>query len=89
MRDLAIRGQLGSKSVGREQLVTVVVLDDLPDSLQGHGVGVHLVRAHIVEGSGLGRVTCEIVIFPQSNGREQEIYKKLILLHGLCRVPVL
>lgn len=56
MGDFAVGGQLSSEAVGGEELVAVVVLDDLADRLQGHGVGVHLVGAHIVEGSGLGGV---------------------------------
>ena len=52
-----VRGQLGPEAQGRKHLITVVVLDDLAHSLQGHGVGVHLVRVHVVEGGGLGGVT--------------------------------
>lgn len=55
--DLSVGGQLGSEAIGWEKLVTVIVLDDLPHSFECHGVGVHLVRVHVVEGGGLGRVT--------------------------------
>lgn len=55
--DLSVRGQLGSKAVRREEFVAVVILDDLANSLQSHGVRVHLVRTHVVQGGGLGRVT--------------------------------
>lgn len=54
--DSAIRGQLSTESKRRKHLVTVVVLDDLPHSLQGHGVGIHLVRVHVMQRSGLRRI---------------------------------
>lgn len=57
--DFAVRGQLSSETVGREELVTVVVLDNLTDCFQGHGICIHLVGTHIVEGGGLGGVTLE------------------------------
>lgn len=57
--DFAIRGQLSSKTVGRKELVTVIVLDNLTHCFQGHGICIHLVGAHIVKGSGLGGVTLE------------------------------
>lgn len=52
-----IWGQFSSKSQGRKHLVTVVVLDNLPDSLKGHGVGIHLVRVHVVQWSRLGWIS--------------------------------
>ena len=52
-----IRRQLGPEAQGGEHLVTVVVLYDLPHCLQGHGISVHLVWVHVVEGGGLGWVT--------------------------------
>lgn len=55
--DFAIGGQLSSKAVGRKELVAVVVLDYLSHCFQGHGISIHLVGVHIVERSGLGRVT--------------------------------
>lgn len=57
MGDFAIRGQLSSEAIGREELVAVVVLDNLTHRFQGHGICIHLVRAHIVERGGLRRVT--------------------------------
>ena len=55
--DLAIRRQFRSEAVRWEEFVTVVVLDDLPHCLQSHGVRIHLVRTHVMQGGGLGRVT--------------------------------
>lgn len=49
----AIRGQLGPEAEGGEHLVTVIVLDDLPDGGQRQRVGVQLVGAHVVQGRGL------------------------------------
>lgn len=46
-------GQLSSKSIGWKELVTVVVLDDLPYCLEGHGIGAELVGTHVVQRSGL------------------------------------
>lgn len=57
MGDPPIRRQLSTESQGREHLITVIVLDDLSHSLQGHGIGIHLVGVHVVEGSRLGRIT--------------------------------
>lgn len=45
----SIRGQLGTKAQSREHLVTVVVLDDLAHSFEGHGIGIHLIGVHIVQ----------------------------------------
>lgn len=59
MRDPAIGGQLGAEPQCGEHLIAVVVLDDLSHGLQGHGVGIHLVRVHVVEGGGLGRISFE------------------------------
>ena len=56
VRDASVRGQLGSEAQSREHLVTVVVLDDLPHGPESHGVGIQLVRTHVVEGGGLRRV---------------------------------
>ena len=50
---IPVWGQLGPEAVGWEELVAVVVLDDVPHRLQGHSVGVHLVRAHVVQRGGL------------------------------------
>lgn len=57
MGDLPVGRQLGSEAVRREEFVAVVILDDFADGLQSHGVRVHLVRTHVVQGGGLGRVT--------------------------------
>lgn len=57
MGDPSVRGQFGSKPQGGEHLVTVVVLDNLPDSLEGHGIGIHLVRVHVVQRSRLGWIS--------------------------------
>lgn len=54
----SIRGQFGSKAESGEHLVAVVVLNDLPNSLQSHGVCVELVGVHVVQGRGLRGVTC-------------------------------
>lgn len=59
MRDSSVRGQFGSEAQGGEHLVTVVVLNDLPDGSEGHGVVVHLIRAHVMQRGGLGRVACD------------------------------
>lgn len=48
MRDPPLWGQLGSKAIGWEELVTVVVLNDLSHCLEGHGIGAELVGAHVV-----------------------------------------
>ena len=56
MRDPSVGGKLGTKAQRGKHLIAVVVLDDLPDGAQGHGVVVQLVRAHVVERGGLGRV---------------------------------
>ena len=55
--DFAVRGQLGSEAISREELVTVIVLYDLSHCFQRHGVGIHLVGAHVVQRGGLGWVT--------------------------------
>lgn len=57
--DFAIRGQLSAKAIGRKELVTVIVLDNLTHRFQGHGICIHLVRAHIVERGGLGWITLQ------------------------------
>lgn len=49
----AIRGQLGPEAEGREHLVAVIMLDDLPDGGQRQRIGVQLVGAHVVQGRGL------------------------------------
>lgn len=54
----AVGGQLGPEAQGREHLVTVIMLDDLPDGSQRQRVGVQLVGAHVVEGRGLRGVPC-------------------------------
>lgn len=51
--DLAVRWDFGTKAVGREELVAVVVLDDFPHCLQCQGIGAQLVRAHVVQRGGL------------------------------------
>lgn len=53
MGDLAVWRQLGPEAVGREELVTVVVLYDLSHRFERHGIHVHLIRVHIVQGGGL------------------------------------
>lgn len=59
MGDFAIRGQLSSKTIGGKEFVTVVVLDNLSYSFQGHCICIHLVRTHIMEGSGLRGIPWE------------------------------
>lgn len=56
----SVRRQFGSEAKCWEHLVAVVVLNDLADCLQGHGVGIQLVRAHVVQRGGLGWVSCEM-----------------------------
>lgn len=56
--DPTIRWQLGSEPQCGKHLIAVVVLDDFSYCLQGHGVGIQLVRTHVVEWGGLGWVTC-------------------------------
>lgn len=53
VRDLAIRWDFGTKAIGREELVTVVVLDDFPHGLQCQGIGAQLVGADVVQRGGL------------------------------------
>lgn len=55
----AVRGQFGSEAQRGEHLIAVIVLNDLAHRLQRHGVGVHLIRVHIVQRRGLGRVALE------------------------------
>ena len=62
MRDPSIRWQLGSKPQSRKHFVTVIVLDDFSNCLQGHSIGIQLVGAHVMKGSGLGWVTWTEVI---------------------------
>lgn len=57
MGDLAIWRDFCSKAVSRKKFVTVVVLDDLPNSLQSHCICIHLVWTHVVQRCGLGWVT--------------------------------
>lgn len=54
----SIRRDLGTKAKGGEHLVAVVVLDDLAHRLEGHGVGVELVGAQVVQRGGLRGVPC-------------------------------
>lgn len=56
--DPPLWGQLGPKTIGWEELVTVVVLDDLSHCLEGHGIGAELVGTHIVQRSGLQGIPC-------------------------------
>lgn len=56
MRDPPVWGKLGAEAECRKHLVAVVVLDDLSDGPQRHGVVVEVVWAHVVERGGLGRV---------------------------------
>lgn len=56
---LAVWWDFGSEAIGREEFVAVVILDDFPNGLQRHGVRAELVRAHVVERSGLGGIPCE------------------------------
>lgn len=53
MGDLAVRWDFGTKAIGREELVTVVVLDDFPHCLQCQGIGAQLVGARVVQRGGL------------------------------------
>lgn len=59
MRHMAIRWYFGSKSECWEHFVTVIVLDDLADSLQCHSVCIELVRIHVVKGSRLRGISCQ------------------------------
>lgn len=54
----SIGGQFCPKAQSREHLVAVVVLNDLPDGLQRHGVSVQLVGVHVVQRGWLWWVTC-------------------------------
>lgn len=56
VRDPSVWWKLGTKAQCRKHLVTVVVLDDLSNGPQRHGVVVELVWAHVMERGGLGRV---------------------------------
>ena len=56
VRDPSVWWKLGTKAQRRKHLVAVVVLDDLSDSPQRHGVVIQLVWAHVMERGGLGRV---------------------------------
>ena len=56
MRDSPVRWQFCSEAKSGEHLIAVVVLYNLPDRLQGHGIGVELVWVHVVQRCGLGRV---------------------------------
>lgn len=56
VRDSSVWGKLGTKPQRRKHLVAVVVLDDLSNGSQCHGVVVQLIRAHVMERGGLGRV---------------------------------
>lgn len=47
----SIRGQFGAEAQSRKHLVAVVVLNDLADGLQRHGVSVQLVGVHVVQRS--------------------------------------
>lgn len=58
MRDSSVWGQLGTEAQGGKHLVAVIVLNDLADGSQGHGVVVHLIRTHVMQRGGLGRVAC-------------------------------
>lgn len=69
--DTPIWWELGTESQRRKQLVAVVVLDDLPDGAQGHGVVIQLVRAHVMERGGLGWVACAPNIATQQNTSQQ------------------
>lgn len=57
VRNPSVGGQFGSKAQSGEHLVAVVVLNYLPYSLQGHGVGVQRVGIHVVQRSRLRGVT--------------------------------
>lgn len=59
MGDFAIGGQLSTEAIGRKELIAVVVLDNFSHCFQCHGICIHLVRTHIMEGGGLGWVTLE------------------------------
>lgn len=56
MRDSSVWGKFGAEAQRRKHLVAVVVLDDLSDGPQCHGVVVQLIWAHVMERGGLGRV---------------------------------
>lgn len=55
--DLAVWRKFRSEAVSWKEFVTVVVLDDLPNSLQSHCICIHLVWTHVVQRCGLGWVT--------------------------------
>lgn len=57
MWDPSIRWQLGSKAQSGKHFITIIVLDDFSNCLQGHSIGIQLVGAHVMKGSGLGWVT--------------------------------
>lgn len=57
MRYPSIWRQLCTKTKSWEHLITVVILNDFSHSLQGHAVGIQLVRVHVVERSRLGRIS--------------------------------
>lgn len=57
--DFSIGGQLSAEAIGRKELVAVIVLDYLTHRFQSHGICIHLVGTHIVEGGGLGGVPLE------------------------------
>lgn len=49
MRDPAIWWKLCSEAQGGKHLITVVVLDDLAHRSKGHGIGILVVRAQVVQ----------------------------------------
>lgn len=49
MRDSPIWGKLGTKAQRRKHLIAIVVLDDLSNSSQCHGIVIHLIRTHVME----------------------------------------
>lgn len=49
MRDPAIWWKFCSEAQGGKHLITVVVLDDLAHRPEGHGVGILVVRAQVVQ----------------------------------------
>lgn len=56
--DSPLWGQLGSKTIGWEELVAVIVLDDLSHCLEGHGIGAKLVGTHVVQRGRLQGIPC-------------------------------
>lgn len=77
--DSPLWGQLCPKTIGWEELVTVVVLDDLSHCLEGHGIGAKLVGTHVVQRGRLQGIPC----------RETEALTSHSLAYRLCIYPTI